>query len=65
MDDGKRVTTESVEQIESDTEQNKSLSEDQNNLLSLQGIGWVTRKAIKMATITVSRWSFRVDVYAN
>jgi hypothetical protein len=37
----------------SNTPQNKTLSDDTDAVLSLQGIGWLTRKAISLATVTL------------
>ncbi|KAJ3490554.1 hypothetical protein NLI96_g1342 [Meripilus lineatus] len=34
--------------------QNKSLSDDTDEILSLQGVGWLTRKALKAANATLS-----------
>jgi len=36
-----------------DTPQNKTLSDDTDAILTLQGIGWLTRKAIAYATVTL------------
>jgi hypothetical protein len=36
-----------------DTQQNKTLSDDTDAILTLQGIGWLTRKAIAFATVTL------------
>ena len=33
--------------------QNKSISDDLDAVLALQGIGWLTRKAIGLATVVV------------
>ena len=33
--------------------QNKTISDDVDALLALQGIGWLTRKAIALATVVV------------
>jgi len=41
--------------------QNHSLSDDTDQILSLQGVGWVTRKIIKSATITLHIKHYKSD----
>ena len=40
---------------------NKALSDDTDQLLSLQGVGWVIRKAIGMATLTIKITHYKDD----
>jgi len=40
---------------------NKTLSDDTDSVLALQGIGWLTRKAIAMATITLHIKQYEKD----
>lgn len=41
--------------------QNKSLSDDSEEILRLQGVGWFTRKAIALATLYLSVKHYRDD----
>ncbi|KAK5102234.1 hypothetical protein LTR70_004537 [Exophiala xenobiotica] len=51
---------------------NKSLSDDTNNLLALQGISWLTRKAIALATVVLTikeytddKGAVHIDITSN
>lgn len=41
--------------------QNKSLSDDTDQILALQGVGWFTRKAIQLATINLDIKHYKDD----
>jgi hypothetical protein len=42
--------------------QNKTLSDDPDDVLALQGMGWMTRKAISIATVTLHTKQYTDDV---
>lgn len=56
-----RSRTEAETQDPISRPQNHSLSDDTDQILSLQGVGWVTRKIIKTATITLHIKHYKDD----
>ncbi|KAG0647604.1 hypothetical protein D0Z07_6860 [Hyphodiscus hymeniophilus] len=52
----------SIKDLSGEWVMNKTLSDDTDSILALQGIGWITRKAIAYATVTLHTKQYTDDV---